>query len=114
MSELSQAVASFAAAYHARPELLDEQRGWTRTVLLVASDCGEQIAVRIEDGRIVSWSAPQGSGDVVITADAAILRDILELRMEPNQPYVFGELTVQGSESDFLRLDYITARLCPN
>ena len=31
----------------------------------------------------------------------------------PNEPYLFGELTVRGPEADFVRLDYIATELCP-
>jgi len=114
MSTLAQAAARFAESYHARPALVEEQRGWSRTFLLRASDADDAVAVRVEDGRVVEIAAaPQGEADVVITADAATLQDVLELRRSPNEPYLFGELTVRGPEADFARLDYIVEILCP-
>jgi hypothetical protein len=47
-----------------------------------------------------------------ISGDQQTLCDVLELRRDPNEPYLFGELVVRGPEADFLRLDYIASRLC--
>lgn len=116
MTRLAAALDSFTAAYHARPDLIAGQRGWSRTILLQAADTRESIVLRIEDGRIAPArpdSTEAERPELCITADAATLCDILELRLGPNEPYLFGELTVQGSEADLLRLDYITDVLCP-
>jgi putative sterol carrier protein len=110
---LLDALVDFTTQYHARAALVEEQRGWTRTIALSATDSGEALAVRVDDGRIVELIDDCDAGDVVIRADAATLREILTLKKGPNEPYLFGELTVQGSEADFYRLDYITAMLCP-
>jgi hypothetical protein len=111
---LASALGRFVAAYHARPDLVGEQRGWTRTIRLVASDSGESLLLRIEDGQVVCCEACGAGGDVVITAECETLRDVLELRRGPNEPYLFGELVVQGAEEDFFRLDYLTSRMCPS
>ena len=110
---LSLAALRFRDAYHARADLVAEQLDWSKTIALVATDTGESVAVRIAAGRIVECVAHQAAGDVVITSDAKTLCDILDLRQGPNEPYLFGELVVRGPEADFLRLDYLTARLCP-
>jgi putative sterol carrier protein len=46
--------------------------------------------------------------NLVVTAPLQILLDILQLRLNPNQPYIFGELTVAGQEADFMRVDYVS------
>jgi putative sterol carrier protein len=102
----------FVDAYHARAGLVAEQAGWRCVIALRATD-GETVTVRVEDGRITDVSAEAGPADLEIAADAATLEDVLELRRNPNEPYLFGELTVRGPERDFVRLDYITTRLCP-
>lgn len=110
---LTQAAFRFRDAYHARADLVAEQADWSRTIALVASDTGEAIAVRIAHGRIIECLESSRTGDVVITAAAKTLCDILELRQGPNEPYLFGDLIVRGPEADFLRLDYLATRLCP-
>jgi hypothetical protein len=109
---LLRAARTFCEAYQARAGLADGFAGWTKTIALVATDSGAAVAVRIRDGRIVECVAGDG-GDVVITADEQTLRDILELKRGPNEPYLFGELLVRGPEEDFLRLDYIASVLEP-
>lgn len=109
---LTQAALKFRDAYHARPDLLAEHGDWNRTLCLVAADTGESVVVRIIAGRIVDCTEG-AAGEVVITSDAKTLREILELRRGPNEPYLFGDLVVRGPEADFLRLDYLTTRLCP-
>ena len=115
MNDLAEASRVFATRYHAHPALVAEQRGWSRRVLLVASDRDSSVTLRVEDGRVVEITTPNSSrepADVTITADHATLLDVLELRRSPNEPYLFGELTVRGPEADFLRLDYLLAALC--
>lgn len=113
MSVLATAARRFVDAYHRRPDLVDGQKGWRCAIALVASD-GDAVTVRVDDGRVVDVLEEGPSGDIVIRSDVATLTDILGLRRSPNEPYVFGELTVQGSEADFLRLDYIATLLCPS
>lgn len=109
---LARSAACFVETYHAHRALVEEQRGWSLTVVLAARDTGEAVALRIVDGRVVGMREER-EGTIVITADAATLRDILELARGPSEPYLFGELTVRGPEADFVRLDYIATVLCP-
>jgi putative sterol carrier protein len=112
VSRLAAAAEHFVAVYHARPPLVAEQAGW-RCVIGLRTTEGHAVTVRVEDGRITAVAVEAEPADLVVTADADTLEDILRLRRSPNEPYLFGELTVQGPERDFLRLDYIATRLCP-
>jgi hypothetical protein len=114
MSSLLDALARFAEKYHARPELVAEQRGWDCVVVLAATDAAERLTVHVADGRIVALREGEEAARLVICADRQTLFDVLELRRGPNEPYLFGELTVHGAEADFVRLDYITEALCPH
>ena len=114
MSSLSAALARFVVQYHARTELVAEQRGWDCVVVLAATDTDDRLTVCVEDGRIVAVRNGEEPARLVIRADRQTLFDILELRRGPNEPYLFGELTVHGAEADFVRLDYITESLCPH
>jgi hypothetical protein len=44
---------------------------------------------------------------LLVKAEEATLLDILEFRRDQNEPFLFGELTIQGAEAYFLRLDYV-------
>jgi hypothetical protein len=108
---------SFVRRYHACEALVHEQKGWDLTIALIATDTGEAALLRVCDGQVVELrplQTPDGSAspcDIVVSAEREILGDILQLRRLPNEPYLFGELTVRGPEPDFLRLDYIVSSL---
>lgn len=110
---ITEAALRFRDAYHARADLVAENADWSPTIALVASDTGEALALKLTAGRVVECCTHTREGDVVITATAQTLCDILELRVGPNGPYLFGDLVVRGPEADFLRLDYLATRLCP-
>jgi hypothetical protein len=113
MSILADTMTRFAEHYHARRDLVAEQRGWDCVVVLAATDATERVTVRVADGRIAGIDAGEQPAQLVIQADLQTLCDVLELRRGPNEPYLFGELTVRGEEADFVRLDYIAEALCP-
>jgi len=112
MNPLEQALGCFVRAYQAQPRLVAEQRGWSPVIALEATDTGARVAVTLADGQV---SGPDDVGvpaTLEIRGEQQILCDVLELRRDPNEPYLFGELVVRGPEADFLRLDYIASRLC--
>jgi len=111
---LYQALETFIAAYHARPQLMAELNDWSLRIVLRTEDLAEAVAVRIEHGRAVALErADAGRADIVVTAAATVLHEVLALRMSPNEPYLFGELLVDGPEAHFIRLDYLVSTLCP-
>lgn len=117
LSPLSQAACELAAQYHAQPQLVADQRGWSRAISLCADDSADAVRLEITDGWVTSIEAATASGEsaspphVVIRGPQALLQRILRLRQPPSEPYLFGELTVEGPEPDFLRLDYIVTSL---
>ena len=110
---LGRALAHFLAAYEARPELVEEQRGWSPVIALAASDAAARVVVSLEDGRVARLDGTPAPATLQITGGLDTLCDVLMLKRDPNEPYLFGELSVQGAEADFVRLDYIVSRLCP-
>lgn len=110
--QLQGALDGFLRAYRARPDLVAEQQGWSPVIALEASDAPARVSVALADGRV----AGTGGGrppTLAITGELRTLCDVLELRRDPNEPYLFGELLVRGPEADFVRLDYVASRLCP-
>ena len=110
---LGRALAHFLAAYEARPELVAEQRGWSPVIALAASDTAARVVVSLDDGRVARLGGAPAPATLQITGDLDTLCDVLMLKRDPNEPYLFGELLVVGAEADFVRLDYIASRLCP-
>ena len=110
---LGRALACFLDAYQSRPELVAEQRGWSPVILLAANDAVARVAVSLRDGRVEWISGEPGEATMEITGGIDTLCDVLTLKRDPNEPYLFGELSVMGAEADFVRLDYIVSKLCP-
>jgi hypothetical protein len=113
---LVQDAAAFVARYHARTALVDEQSGWNLSITLCATDTAETVVLRILDGRVVEVATPAAptaasACRIVVSAAQEVLSDVLQLRRLANEPYLYGELLVQGPEPDFLRLDYIVSTL---
>jgi hypothetical protein len=111
VNPLETALGTFLRAYEGQPALVAEQRGWSPVIALAALDTGARAAVALTDGRVagVGVTTPP---TLEISGDQQVLCEVLELRRDPNEPYLFGELLVRGPEADFLRLDYIASRLC--
>ena len=110
---LGRALACFLDAYQSRPELVAEQRGWSPVIMIAANDAVARVAVSLEDGRVALVGGEPRDATLEITGGIDTLCDVLTLRRDPNEPYLFGELSVMGAEADFVRLDYIVSRLCP-
>src|SRR5262249_18833701 len=109
---LADAAGRWGAAYQAREALVAERGGWRCVIALHATD-GHAVTVHVDGGRVTAVAQQAGPADLVISADAATLEDILELRRNPNEPYLFGELTVRGPGRHFLRLLYIDTLVGP-
>jgi hypothetical protein len=110
---LERALARFIEAYQARPDLVAEQRGWNPVIGLSASDASAWVMVAVDEGRIAPVRDERIALTLEVRGGLETLCDVLSLRKDPNEPYLFGELTVAGAEADFVRLDYIASRLCP-
>jgi len=111
MNALEEALGRFLRAYQAQPTLIAEQTGWSPVIALAATDADARAAVTLTDGRVAAVGAA-GPVTLEISGELQTLCDILELRRDPNEPYLFGEVVVRGPEADFLRLDYIARKLC--
>ena len=51
MNALAEKMTEFATRYHARADLVAEQRGWDCTIILLASDSGQRVTVRVDTAR---------------------------------------------------------------
>lgn len=110
---LETALDQFLRAYVDRPDLIAHQKGWSPTIELRATDSAAMVNVRFVDGRPQALQGPIASPTLIVSSDERTLSDVLSLKLSPNEPYLFGELTVRGPEADFVRLDYIASELCP-
>lgn len=115
-SPLQRAAQTLVARYHGQPKLVSDQAGWSRIIALLADDTSDGVRLQITSGQVVSIDPPDRPVtppvvDLIVRGAQATLQRILQLQQLPNEPYLFGELTVEGPEADFLRLDYILTSL---
>ena|ERR1700712_2599400 len=81
-------------------------RAWSRTVHFSATDTGDTFTVVIEAGEFVSLAASAtGTPDVVIMGTSEDLADMFWGDLNPAAKYLTGEIKVQGSQDDVMRID---------
>src|SRR5215475_2131712 len=112
-AKLETALATFLRAYADRPDLAAHQRDWSPSIELRATDSAAHVTLLFVNGVPRPLAAPVDAPTLVVSSDERTLCEVLHLRLSPNEPYLFGELTVRGPEADFVRLDYIATALCP-
>jgi hypothetical protein len=112
-SALDTALGQFLRAYGERPDLIAHQEGWSPSIELRATDSAAVVTMLFVDGRAQALPGRVASPTLVVSSDERTLCEVLRLERSPNEPYLFGELTVRGAEADFVRLDYIASELCP-
>jgi hypothetical protein len=111
--DLDAALEHFLRAYGARPDLAARQADWSPTIELRATDSAATVAFAFAEGHPRALRGPVVSPTLVVSSDEQTLCEVLRLQRSPNEPYLFGELTVRGPEADFIRLDYLASELCP-
>ncbi len=112
--EIMEALADFQEQCNGNQRLRRMQRDWTKVLHFKASDTGDAFTQTVEAGEIISnRTGAQGTPDVVITADSETLCDMFWGDINPTQKYLRGEIKVQGSQEDVMRIDAITAIIWP-
>ena len=112
MTELMRALNGVIHRYRINESLYADMRGWYCTIRLETTDANDCVLLNIEDGQVSEIVEGPSLPSLTVRSERQVLLDILQFRLDPNQPYLFGELTIQGNEDDFLRLDYVVTRLC--
>ncbi len=109
--ELLDSLRNFEELCNRNEELKKMNRTWNRTVLVRASDTGDQFSIRMQDGDVtVAGERPEGY-DLEVIADSDTLSAMFYGEVTPTDPYLNGTLAVKGAEDDLLRLDFITAMI---
>ena len=112
--EILEALDDFQEQCNGNKRLRRMQRDWTKVLHFHASDTGDDFTQTVEAGEILGNQAgAQGTPDVVITADSETLCDMFWGDINPTQKYLRGEIKVQGTQEDVMRIDAITAIIWP-
>jgi hypothetical protein len=121
--EMRAILETFAARFAQEPRLSQMTRDWDRTVELQPTDApwvhrlhlrAGHLAVEAGEGAGGAADAESGAGEdggavrIVLRGSAEVLADLFAGRVSPTEPYLSGDLVVQASEADVMRLDVIT------
>lgn len=112
--EIMEALEDFQTQCNGNKRLRRMQRDWTKVLHFHAIDTGDVFTQTVEAGEILgNRSGAQGTPDVVITTDSETLCDMFWGDINPTQKYLRGEIKVQGTQEDVMRIDAITAIIWP-
>ncbi len=103
-------LADYRERCNANASLRRMLRRWSQVCQFRATDTGDVFTVRIDAGEIVE-AAPGATVEpgLVIAATSEDLADMFWGDLNPAQKYMTGEIAVEGSAEDVLRVDAMAA-----
>jgi putative sterol carrier protein len=113
--ELAEALADYTLSCNGNERLRKMQRDWSRTLHFICSDSETIFSMEVQKGEILS--TPEGHvgvPDIVVTADSETFCDMFWGDLNPVAKYLRGEITVNGSQEDVMRLDAISYVIWPD
>lgn len=113
--ELAEALADYTVSCNSNERLRKMQRDWSRVLHFECSDTGDRFHMVVDRGEIVSTSeGHEGVPDIYVTTDSEVFCDMFWGDLNPVQKYLRGEIKVQGSQEDVMRLDAISYVIWPD
>lgn len=109
--EVHDSLVSFADSCNKNDRLTVMNRDWNRTVEIHVTDENADFTLVTVDGHVAISKGKPATADMIIQAVGEVLTQIFYGEVSPTEPYNDGTLRVQGTESDILHLDFITAML---
>jgi putative sterol carrier protein len=110
--EILAALADYRERCNANAKLTKMLRTWSRRVQFVAVDTDDSFTVEIDHGVIVRHGAgADGEAELVISGTSEDLCDMLWGDLNPVQKYLSGEIKIQGSADDVMRIDAMASVL---
>lgn len=105
-AELLEGLADYQQRSNENAKLRKMLRAWSRCVHFVASDVGVTLTASIALGEITAICiGAVGTADLVITATSEDLADMFWGDLNPAAKYLTGDIKVQGSADDVMRVD---------
>jgi putative sterol carrier protein len=113
--ELEEALADYTVSCNTNERLRKMQRDWSRQLHFVCSDTGARFSMEVDHGEILSTPEGHvGTPDIIVTTDSETFCDMFWGDLNPVQKYLRGEITVNGSQEDVMRLDAISSVIWPD
>ena len=113
--EIEEALADYTVSCNANERLRKMQRDWSRRLHFNCSDTGDAFTMVVDHGEIVSTgSGHDGTPDIIVTTESETFCDMFWGDLNPVQKYLRGEIRVQGTQEDVMRLDAISYVIWPD
>jgi putative sterol carrier protein len=107
--EITEALMDYQVQCNQNQRLKRMNRDWSRVILIQANDTESTHTMTVIAGTIEKIEPKEADApDIIVIADSETLCDMFWGDLNPSQKYLSGELTVQGSQEDIIRLDAIS------
>jgi putative sterol carrier protein len=114
-TELSDALEDYRENCNSNARLRKMQRDWSRVLHFVCSDVPLTFTMVVDHGEIVSIEPGHSNvPDIVVTTTSETFCDMFWGDLNPVQKYLRGEIVVQGTQEDVMRLDAISYVIWPD
>jgi putative sterol carrier protein len=109
VEELVEAYAEWRSRSNANPRLTRMVKGWDRVIHFRVVDIGEGLTMRVQDQQLSELDLdPVEEWDVLVTGSSEDFCDMFWGDLNPSEKYMSGEITLQGSQQDVMRIDAIS------
>jgi len=114
--EIAEALADYQQSCNQNQRLRRVQRDWSRLINFTCLDAPEiTFQMTVVKGEITDWRAGQvGQHDIHVKATSEDFADMFWGDLNPSKKYLLGEIKVEGSQEDVMRLDAITSIIWPD
>lgn len=108
--KIYKALMDFQRHFNSNWRLREMLCDWSRLVHFRANDKEDaKFTVTVVKGEITEIrTGLEGKPDIVLTTDSETLLEIFWSHLDPTEGYISGQLLIDSSEEDLLRLDAIT------
>lgn len=112
--EVLEALADYHVQCNTNERLRRVQRDWSRRLHFHATDTDDWFTMVVVKGEITEFGpGAAGEPEVVVHGTSEDLCDMFWGDLNPSQKYLRGEILVQATPEDVMRLDAITAIIWP-
>lgn len=98
----------FAKRLRGHERLSAMNRDWQRRIAIVPTDDAPMCSLFVAGVDVSLADYHEDECDIILYAPSVVLKQIFAGELSPTEPYMSGDLRVQGSQEDMMRLDFVT------
>ncbi len=108
IQEVRESLQAFQTNYQGNARLQEMNRGWDRVIRIEVKEHPDVFTLILENGELRLEEESDRQPQIVVQGDSEVVASVFFGELAPTEPYLKGELTVNGSQEDVLRLDFIS------